>query len=277
MTVQGGRWRCQIRRPQSLATTRLPGREWIRRAEVHRQQSKLHDRAIIRAPDKGRSLLANAGVFMRALILVVALLLLVPVCAVAQVVGGCETPVAARKSEQGCYLVATHALGELPPGDVFWHIYTYPTLAQARASRTDRSTVVESHGKVWLYTIAGKEWRPPSGERKAVVGPLALGRQTAYTARYMEATIPAGVRTPVHIHSGPEAWYVLEGAQCLETPNDIIMVRAGESAVVPEGPEMMLSSVGSETRRTVLVVLHDSSKPWIVENTPWTPKGLCPK
>ena len=62
----------------------------------------------------------------------------------------------------------------------------------------------------------------------------------------------------------------------LETPDGIIVVRAGESAVVREGPEMMLSSVGSETRRTVLVVLHDSSKPWIVENTPWTPKGLCP-
>ena len=75
---------------------------------------------------------------MRTLILFfVALLLLVPVCAVAQVVGGCETPVAARKGEVGCYLVATHALGDLPAGDVFWHIYTYRALAEAMAIRTD--------------------------------------------------------------------------------------------------------------------------------------------
>ena len=33
-----------------------------------------------------------------------------------------------------------------------------------------------------------------------------------------------------------------------------------------------LSSVGSATRRTVLLVLHDASQPWIVENTPWKPK-----
>ena len=214
---------------------------------------------------------------MRTLTLAGALLLLAPAGATAQVVGGCETPVAARTNEVGCYLVATHALGELPAADVFWHIYIYPTLAEARALQTARGTVVQSHGKVWLYTIAEKEWRPPSGERKAVIGPLAHSAQTVYTARYMEATIPPGIRTPVHIHSGPEAWYVLEGAQCLETPEGITVVRAGESALVRQGPEMMLSSVGSETRRTVLLVLHDASQPWMVENTPWTPKGLCPK
>ena len=38
-------------------------------------------------------------------------------------------------------------------------------------------------------------------------------------------------------------------------PDDIIVVRAGESAVVPEGPQMMLSSVGSETWPLVLVAL----------------------
>ena len=144
---------------------------------------------------------------MRTLTLVGALLLLTPAGAVAQVVGGCETPVAARTSETGCYLVATHALGELPAADVFWHIYIYPTLAEAKALQTARGTVAQSHGKVWLYTIAEKEWRPASGERKAVIGPLEHSAQTPYTARYMEATIPPGIKTPVHTHSGPEAWY----------------------------------------------------------------------
>jgi quercetin dioxygenase-like cupin family protein len=193
-----------------------------------------------------------------------------------QVVGGCETPVTERKHETGCYLVATSALGKLPVGDVFWHIYRYSTLAAANAVRTARSSIVQSHGKVLLYAIADKSWRPASGERIAIVGPLPHNSETAYTARYMEATIPSGVKTPVHVHAGPEAWYVFEGAQCLETPEGITVVRAGEGALVRQGPEMMLSSVGAVTRRTVLLVLHDASQPWIVENTPWKPKGLCP-
>lgn len=214
---------------------------------------------------------------MRTLILAGALPLLAPVRATAQVLGGCETPVTQRTGSIGCYLVATQALGKLPATDMYWHVYTFPTLDQARMQQTGRGTVVESHGKVWLYTIAEKPWRPSSGVRMAVVGPLPHNAQTLYTARYMEATVPPGMKTAVHTHSGPEAWYVLEGAQCLETPEGITVVRAGESALVREGPEMMLSGVGSQTRRTVLVVLHDASKPWVTEPTPWKPKGLCPK
>ena len=213
---------------------------------------------------------------MRTPSLICVLSLLTAHASIGQVVGGCETPVAERKSDVGCYLVATHPLGKLPVGEVFWHIYTYPTLAAAKAVQVAHSSVVQSHGKIWAYTIAEREWHPASGQRMAVVGPLPHDLASAYTARYMEATIGPGVKTPVHLHSGPEAWYVLEGAQCLETPEGITVVRAGETALVRQGPEMMLSSVGSLTRRTVLLVLHDSSKPWMVENTPWKPKGLCP-
>jgi hypothetical protein len=69
----------------------------------------------------------------------------------------------------------------------------------------------------------------------------------------------------------------LAGVQCLETPDGITVVRAGESSLVPEGPPMMLCSVGTETRRSVLLVLHDSSKPWMMPEMQWKPKGLCPK
>jgi len=194
----------------------------------------------------------------------------------AQAGKGCETPVAERKSPLGCYLVAIHPLGRLPAGELFWHIYSYPTIAGANAEKTSRSSVAQSHDSVWLYTIAEKSWRPTMGERRALIGPLDHSPDVAYTARYMEGTVPPGARTPVHVHAGSEAWYVLEGAQCLETPDGITVVRAGESALVRQGPEMMLSSVGTATRRTLILVLHDASQPWTVENTPWKPKGLCP-
>lgn len=126
--------------------------------------------------------------------------------------------------------------------------------------------------------VAQSEWRPSSGERIAVIGPLEIDAGRQYTARYMEAVFKPGMTSSIHRHSGPEAWYVLAGAQCLETPEGIIVARAGEGAVVRQGPLMRLSSVGTETRRSVLLVLHDASQPWIDHvSADWNPKGLCPK
>jgi quercetin dioxygenase-like cupin family protein len=194
-----------------------------------------------------------------------------------QVLGACETKVADRTGSSGCYLVASEQLGTLPDEPVFWHLYTYGTLLDAKAQSGSHSTVVESLGQVWMYTIAAKDWRPASGKRMAVVGPLPHETGRTYTARYMEAVFMPGTHTSVHSHSGPEAWYVIAGTQCLETPDGITVVRAGEGSLVPEGPPMMLSSVGTETRRSVLLVLHDSSKSWTTPEMQWKPKGLCPK
>jgi quercetin dioxygenase-like cupin family protein len=196
--------------------------------------------------------------------------------AFAQVPGGCNTPVSQRTNEIGCYLSGSEDLGSVP-GPVWWHLYNYPTRAAAEAVKGPQGIVVESFGKVWLYTIAEESWRPSGGERVAVIGPLStvVGRQ--YTARYMEAVFPPGMHTSVHRHSGPEAWYVVAGAQCLETPEGTIVARAGEGAVVPEGPPMRLSSVGNELRRSVLLVLHDASHPWLTAANDWEPKGACPK
>ena len=194
----------------------------------------------------------------------------------AQIPGACTTPANERATEVGCYLTATEALGTLGQARLFWHLYTYPTRAAAEAAKGPLGTVVESFGKIWLYTIADPEWRPSTGERVAVIGPLGIEAGKRYTARYMEAVFTAGMRTGVHHHSGPEAWYVLSGAQCLETPDEVIVVRGGEGAVVRQGPLMRLSSVGTETRRSVLLVLHDATQQWITDDTSWTPKNRCP-
>jgi quercetin dioxygenase-like cupin family protein len=176
----------------------------------------------------------------------------------AQVPGACNTPVGERSSEVGCYLTAIEALGALPEGAWFWHLHTYPTRAAAEAAKGARGTVVESFGKVWLYTIAEERWLPPGGERVAVIGPLPIVAGKQYTARYMEAVFSPGMRARPHRHSGPEAWYVISGTQCLETPEGITIAHAGEGAIVAAGPPMSLASVGTETRRSVLLVLHDS-------------------
>ena len=189
----------------------------------------------------------------------------------------CSIPIAESKSGIGCFFGASEELGILGQGAWFWHLDTYPSRAAAEAAKGLRGTVVEAFDKIWLYTIAEKGWRPAAGEHVATIGPLPTDPGKKYTARYMEAVFTEGMRTQVHEHSGAEAWYVLTGAQCLETPDGTILAHAGEGALVPPGPPMRLSSVGTETRRAVLIVLHDSSKPWISYERQWQPKDLCPK
>ena len=193
--------------------------------------------------------------------------------------GGCADP-PKRPSDIGCYLSAIQPIEKLPDEPVFWHLYTYPTRAAAEAAKSDSaSTVVESLDKVWLFTIANAQWRPATGERIAAIGPLPITPARRYAARYMEATFPPnqGWRTSVHRHSGPEAWYVLTGAQCLRTPESTTVLRAGQGGLVPPGPPMVLTSIGPETRRALVLVLHDESQPWQTNTTEWTPTRECPQ
>jgi quercetin dioxygenase-like cupin family protein len=99
-----------------------------------------------------------------------------------------------------------------------------------------------------------------------------------YSAQYMEAVFTPGMTAPTHRHSGPEAWYTLTGETCLETPEGVMVGRAGGShVIVPGGPPMHLTATGTETRRAVVLILHDSAQPATTPAQDWTPKGLCKK
>ena len=193
-----------------------------------------------------------------------------------QVPGTCTTPVTERTSDAGCYVDANESLGELPTQPVYWHIYNFPTRVAAEAVKPLHGTVIESFGRVWLYAIAIADWHPTSGQRVAVIGPLGIVAGKHYTARYMEAAFTPGMRARAHEHSGPEAFYVVSGTQCLETPDGIVLSHAGQSAVAPQGAFMTVKGVGQEVRRALVVVLHDSEQPWQTLTNQWTPKGLCP-
>jgi len=199
--------------------------------------------------------------------------------------GWCETPVADRKAEEGCYTTGILDLGVPPRGPLFWYLDTFPTRAAAEAQRGPRSTVVGSHQRHWLFTVAEQGWQPTGGERVAAIGPLVIDPGTPYTAHYLETVVPAGFQKegPGHRHPGPEAWYVLEGGQCLETPNGVFTASAGQSMLAPDGWPMAIASLGTETRRAVVLILHRSGEPYAMPvgarpdapHANWTPKGLC--
>jgi mannose-6-phosphate isomerase-like protein (cupin superfamily) len=190
----------------------------------------------------------------------------------------CTMLATARTQEEGCYIVATEQLEHLPAGSLFWHLYTYPALQAAKqAQRKSGGVVAESFGKTWLFKIADANWRPESGERVAVIGPLEVSPGKRYEARYLEGAIPTGrPGTPVHRHPGPEAWYVLSGAQCMQTPGKTELVRAHGTAVIPGGTPMKVSFPLTVTTRQIVLVLFDASQPWRTKAQDWQPTDACP-
>jgi quercetin dioxygenase-like cupin family protein len=187
---------------------------------------------------------------------------------------GCR-PVSQRTTQIGCWILASQSLGRLPAPSTFWHLDQFPTAALAERAKGPQGTVIQALGKAWLLTIAEAGWRPSGGEHVADVGPLPVNPNTEYTAQYMEAVMNPGMETHVHRHPGPEAWYTEEGETCLETPEGKQVGRKGVNVVVPGGQPMRLFVSGTEQRRSLVLVLHDASQPWMVMANDWTPKRLC--
>jgi ribonuclease BN (tRNA processing enzyme)/quercetin dioxygenase-like cupin family protein len=202
-----------------------------------------------------------------------------PVSASASCPSCCTMPASERSQEEGCYVIANEALESLPPGPLFWHLYTYPTTAAASEARgTSSGSVVESFGKSWLFKLAPADWKPPAGEKVAVIGPLPVPLAKKYFARYMESIeAPTVAGTPVHTHPGPEAWYLVSGAQCLRTPSKAFVLHSGDTGFVPGGEPMMLKPNGTEPRHSLVLVLHDASQPWRRKTEAWQPQRECPQ
>lgn len=190
----------------------------------------------------------------------------------------CTMLASARTQEEGCYIAASEKIEHLPAGPLFWHLYTYPAIQGAKqAQKKSGGVVAEAFGKAWLFKIADAHWRPESGKRVAAIGPLGVSPGRSYEARYLEGAIPPGrPGTPVHRHPGPEAWYILNGAQCMQTPGKTEMVRDHGTAVIPEGTPMRVSFPLNVTTRQIVLVLFDSSRPWRTKSQDWQPTDACP-
>ncbi len=191
--------------------------------------------------------------------------------------GGVCKPASQRKQEVGCWILADDPVGPLMDSQVFWHLDTYTTRAAAEADRGPKSSVLESLGKVWLMTIEREKWRPAHGNRVAEVGPLPIARGEKYSAQFMEAIFTPGMVAPEHLHSGPEAWFTLAGETCLETSDGRVQIgrAGGPPVIVPAGLSMHLTATGTEQRRAIVLILHDSSKSPSTMVHDWTAKGLC--
>ena len=214
---------------------------------------------------------------LRALLLALAAVAVPGTVLGAQTDGTC-VPVAERAGRTfGCFITAREELGALPATPaLYWHLDTFPTRAAAEAARATRSTVVESLGRIWLFTIAPADWRAGAGDHVASIGPLPLVDADSFAAVYMEGVFKPGMRSMVHRHPGVEAWFTLEGSMCLETPEGRLEQRAGDPGVlVAGGLPMVLTGTGTGPRRSVVLILQDATRPRSTPATDWTPRHLC--
>ncbi len=91
----------------------------------------------------------------------------------------------------------------------------------------------------------------------------------------MEASLLPGMVSKTHLHSGIEAFYTETGETCLETPEGMQVGKRGQPVIVPEGEPMELTAIGTEARRGLILILHDSSKPPTTLVDSWKSKRLC--
>ncbi len=186
--------------------------------------------------------------------------------------GLCSAPVPADQDTPGCYQTGQLDLPDAPAG-IFWHLHQFatPAAAAAEALKHRWATVAQAHSRTWLYVLGTATERIEGGTARAVIGPLhpPAGRLTAHFA---ESVFPPGMQTRVHSHPGPEAFYVVEGEQCMDGPTAQRRLPAGASYIVEGGPHLQAAPKG---RRNLVLILAPAGQPAIAPGGDWQPSDFC--
>jgi quercetin dioxygenase-like cupin family protein len=185
-----------------------------------------------------------------------------------------DVPPGEKRPDFGCFNVATEKGLQFSQPQAFWHIRTFANRAAAEAARSATGIVVEEDGRVWLSEFGSRDLIVKGGQPVASVGPLQLPPAKSYTAVLSYAVMRPGDQSRVHTHPGPEGWYLIVGEQCLETPAGANRAKAGATMIVPPNVPMQLSITGTEVRKSLVLVIHDSSQARGTVSQ-WKPPGAC--
>lgn len=159
--------------------------------------------------------------------------------------------------------LAEKQVATLPAGSLFWRIENFATPAQAQAAAGQWSLVAQAAGKVWLFTLGPAGASTPERKKVAEVGPIVRFDAPRYLLRINEATGAPGSTTPVHVHPGSEAFYVLAGEQVIHTKDGVMHLKAGQAEPGQAANAPMQVSVGGSTDVHALVMfVVDATKPF---------------
>ena len=166
-----------------------------------------------------------------------------------------------RRGEIGCSIVENKSLPSNLETPLFWHIDRFENGERARAAVGPGSIAFEAHGAWWLMSIESQTGIHHRGEHVTEVRLPSLPEAAKYSMLVISAYIPSGMTSRVHLHSGVEAFYVVDGEQCLETAERAFRMKKGETLAVPAGVTMRLVATGTKPRRAFAVIVYDASQP----------------
>ena len=127
---------------------------------------------------------------------------------------------------------------------------TYPTAAAGRAGG------LEAFDKVWLLTVDSGSVHPeryaPRGNRAV---PTTVG--TSLAAQSWKLFFTPGMKSRVHRHSVPEAWYTLQAAEHTWRRRKFGRPRRRHTSWFPRAAD----GTDRDRARALVLILHDSSQP----------------
>jgi len=190
----------------------------------------------------------------------IALLVLVAQAAMAQLEPKCVENSPERRGEFGCSYVENKPLPNNLKEPLFWHIDQFDSGDPAQAAVGPASVAFQAGGKWWLFTIESAVANHHGGRHIAQVALPPLPSAKKYALLVYSSYIPPGLTSRVHYHSGPEAFYIVEGEGCLRTEGRTYPMRKGDTLAVPTGITMQFVATGSIPRRAFAVVVYDASQ-----------------
>lgn len=193
------------------------------------------------------------------------ILIILALCAIAPATGQrpplkCTENSPERRGEEGCTVLANRPLLVPLPKTVYWHIDRFDSLEAAERAAGPNGVAAEAHGSFWLMTVEAKTEDHHGGHHVNWIGPLVLPAADSYSMRVQSSLLMPGATTPAHTHPGPEVIYVIDGEQCMETPETGLHLSAGQSHVIPEGAIHRATVNGSSARRALGLNLYDAAQ-----------------
>jgi len=166
-----------------------------------------------------------------------------------------------RRGELGCSIIENKSLPDGLEERLYWHIDKFDSLDAARAAVGPASVAFDADGISWLITIETQTVDHHGGIHVTQVGPLQLPRAEKYSMQINSSRFTPGMYSLAHVHSGVEAFYVIEGELCLETPTQAMTLRKGETLAIPTGIPMRVVVTGSTPRHVLAIIVHDATQP----------------
>lgn len=166
-----------------------------------------------------------------------------------------------RLGKEGCTILTNRPLAGPLSKTIYWHIDRFNSLEDAMKVAGPNGVATEAHGSFWLLTVEFSAVNCHARQHVVQIGPLMLPPVDQYQMRVLSSTLKPGSTTPIHTHSGPEIFYIVEGRQCIEMQETGQHLGVGQSFIVPGGSVHRGRVIGTKDRRALALILYDAAFP----------------